>query len=157
MASDLERAASEKGRRRMSDIVERLRSIAQLGFKASVVDLCGEAASEITRLQAELSSLKASAEKLDKLDGMDGAACAVIRQKLDDFGAPRAAFIDDHVANGILHAKKLARAEALEEALSKLDSLSAEDLPDEFVGKSASFADVIDLAMSAIREMKAKS
>lgn len=71
-----------------------------------------EAADEIERLTRELSDLQARAAKWDEKDGIDGAACSMIRETLDEFGAPRAAFIDDHVANGLLHARRQAFTEA---------------------------------------------
>lgn len=109
----------------MSELINRLRDRANKRRNDNDYsigpDILDEAADTITRLTAELSALRAKAEKLDKMDGMDGAACHLIRQKLDEFGAPRAAFIDDHVANGIVHAKRLALEEAAKVAESHSD------------------------------------
>jgi hypothetical protein len=70
------------------------------------------AAAEIQRLRAEVERLTAKAAEWDQRDGIDGAACSAIREMLDSLGVPRAAFIDDHVANAYLHGK----AEAMERA-----------------------------------------
>lgn len=108
----------------MSELIERLNSLRH----GLYWDVARDAILETTRLQAELEAMREAAQRLDKLDGIDGAACSLIRQKLDEFGAPRAAFIDDHVAAGIGHAAKLAREAALEEA-AKVAEATIEQKP----------------------------
>lgn len=113
----------------MTSLVERLRerseSYRMSGPSAEhTARMLDEAAYQIERLTRELADLQAKAAKWDKKDGIDGAACSMIREKLDEFGAPRAAFIDDHVANGILHARRQAFIEAAEmfERVAALES-----------------------------------
>lgn len=49
-----------------------------------------------------LTQLEAKLEKYEEHDGMDGAIVHAIREMLYSQNVPRAAYIDDHVANAIV-------------------------------------------------------
>ena len=52
--------------------------------------------------ELSVEALKAKLEKYEERDGMDGAIVHTIREMLYAQNVPRAAYIDDHVANAIV-------------------------------------------------------
>lgn len=68
----------------------------------------------------------AAVAKFEANDGIHGAACAMIRDLLNSQGVPKAAFIDDHVANAIVE-RNIARDElaAAKERIAEQESLLA--------------------------------
>lgn len=80
-------------------------------------------------------------EALDKLQdaSMAGAAVHAVREMLNEIGVPQAAFIDDHVRNGLVWARR----KALEEAL--LAAETVKNIPPE--------SWEVSLVVKAIREL----
>lgn len=52
--------------------------------------------------ELSLEELKSKLDKYEERDGMDGAIVHTIREMLNSQNVPRAAYIDDHVANAIV-------------------------------------------------------
>lgn len=52
--------------------------------------------------ELSLEELKSKLDKYEECDGMDGAIVHTIREMLNSQNVPRAAYIDDHVANAIV-------------------------------------------------------
>lgn len=69
----------------------------------------------------------AAVAKFEANDGIHGAACAMIRDLLNMSDVPKAAFIDDHVANAIVE-RNIARDElaAAKERIAEQESLLAD-------------------------------
>lgn len=80
---------------------------------ARIEEMEAKAAADLADYETSLETMeRIYAAKLDHFDGMDGAACAAIRDVLKEFGATPAAFIDDAVRNGLVHARRRALEEA---------------------------------------------
>lgn len=82
----------------------------------------------ITALQAERDAALSKVDFYEQKDGMGGAVVHAIREILNAHNVPKAAFIDDHVANALVQRDAWkARAEAAEARVAELEAIRASD------------------------------